>query len=786
MEMERNQVKITYNPYKKQLAYQFRNGASEWEDVSSQSPLSEERFRNATLQNRAIEIVKTISDAYNNGTNGLDIIFEGTAEDFNDFNEIVQCYFDGENIKCIQDDNILISAENALQEICEIFDDLDETFKEYPDSDLQKELNRFRDTVKTTISICVMGLYSAGKSAFINALIGEEILPSASDPLTAKTYRIASEEQASIRFQYNGENVVLLFSGVQYIPKAPSHLLSSPLFTQLREAVESSKCNTQAMHIYQALKVINSYERNQNTPNIISDVIDVQVPFSNSDLSLDAFRFVIYDTPGSNSASNQRHMDILQEALKGQTNGLPIFLTTPDTMDSKDNNEIISIIDKMANALDRTNTMVIVNRSDEKDADTLKSKKQSCANLRISQWKSSRIFFVSSIMGLASKKENPEQKESWSDLQYFKVYRQQVNSFTDPDDDFYLPLYEYNLLPQDRYDSICSKGAAAGSHDMLRHTSGIWGVEDEINRFANKYAVYNKCSQAQEYLQNAIQLADEKRKECEQQQAQLEQKLASKISKKEECLQKELDDKSNELDDNLFTKYTTLMSQTGMRQVDGINGTCPDEIKKKWNELKKSEKDSKKRNADMKNWLKKFFTNSISPVIQHIIEESKNLLENAEKQYKEGYKKVIWENTLLSQEERAILDQYIMECPSVEVKNIIFNPNVSFRTTRFLFWQTGEKFEQKSCIRGFQEQASDTIIDWIDKIKMKHKGAFQNWSDNFTQSIKNRLRELNPELTKLTAEQEVCQNELNMLHNQGIALQNSEEELMDIFEICNE
>ena len=41
-----------------------------------------------------------------------------------------------------------------------------------------------------TVPICVLGTYSAGKSTFINALIGQELLPgSAETPVTTKSIR---------------------------------------------------------------------------------------------------------------------------------------------------------------------------------------------------------------------------------------------------------------------------------------------------------------------------------------------------------------------------------------------------------------------------------------------------------------------------------------------------------------------------------------------------------------------------------------------------------------------
>ena len=68
--------------------------------------------------------------------------------------------------------------------------------------------------LKDIIPICIFGNYSAGKSTFINALIGYEILPSGGDPVTSKIYEIkrsGQKDRARVSFAFKGEEFELLF-----------------------------------------------------------------------------------------------------------------------------------------------------------------------------------------------------------------------------------------------------------------------------------------------------------------------------------------------------------------------------------------------------------------------------------------------------------------------------------------------------------------------------------------------------------------------------------------------
>ncbi len=51
------------------------------------------------------------------------------------------------------------------------------------------------------------------RADIINSIIGHEILPSASDPATAKIYKITESDKAELRFEYKGMNHTVKYSG---------------------------------------------------------------------------------------------------------------------------------------------------------------------------------------------------------------------------------------------------------------------------------------------------------------------------------------------------------------------------------------------------------------------------------------------------------------------------------------------------------------------------------------------------------------------------------------------
>ena len=63
-------------------------------DLGSNSQLNSEQYQNnITLQNRGIAIVRQILEDYDDGTIGVNLVFEGTDNDFEDLQNILTLYF---------------------------------------------------------------------------------------------------------------------------------------------------------------------------------------------------------------------------------------------------------------------------------------------------------------------------------------------------------------------------------------------------------------------------------------------------------------------------------------------------------------------------------------------------------------------------------------------------------------------------------------------------------------------------------------------------------------------
>ncbi len=303
----RNRVfKINYNPYRKEIGYQVKEEGENWEELGDKSKLiRDSKFSaNIILQHCAMEILKEIEDQYH----PREIIFEGTEEDYQDLKSVIDNFY-GEKIRCRKGDYYIESAQNLLLEIEEKFRQLDKTFKNYESPEISDIIGEFKDVTQEDIPIFVMGTYSAGKSAFINAMIGAEILPSKIDTTTAKVYEIMESkcaDQGEVKFSNNGKEIKVKFDkNKEY---SVSEDIDEDLKVMLTQSLEKNSGGTVTSQLFYCISAVNSYA--EENPQKVGDIIEVQTPF-NSLLKSDKKTFVFYDSPGSNSARNKEHLRIV-------------------------------------------------------------------------------------------------------------------------------------------------------------------------------------------------------------------------------------------------------------------------------------------------------------------------------------------------------------------------------------------------------------------------------------------------------------------------------------------
>lgn len=174
-----NKVKIVSNPYEKKVIFerwsdQFNSWVTIDQDTNANSKLISNEFQSGFFPFKVYEIVNQIIAEYSVPDEKLLISFSGSDDEFQELENLL---FDTkfENIELEKTENYLENARDVLPEINNIFKKLDPLITkniEDESGEIQQQLKRFSDASNDIVPICVLGTYSAGKSTFINSLIG--------------------------------------------------------------------------------------------------------------------------------------------------------------------------------------------------------------------------------------------------------------------------------------------------------------------------------------------------------------------------------------------------------------------------------------------------------------------------------------------------------------------------------------------------------------------------------------------------------------------------------------
>lgn len=516
-------IKIISEPYENKITYMKWDyeEKGEWVPIINEgSKLLNEKFTGGVFSFNVKKIVDIIFDEYKIGNEIIELIFEGTTDEYKELQNVCnyRCY--SGLVKPQRSVTYLRNARDILPEVTAVFElmqpIIDESVKD--DTKVAREKQQFKDVTKTDIPICVLGNYSSGKSTFINALIGYEVLPSGDDPLTAKIHKIERsdyEDRAFVCFDYNGCRVRITFEG-HGMPEI-SLPRDNELYTLFYNASVAYKDRSIHCRVNRILEVINNGEHADIMKNV-SDLIEVSVPFNNEGVfGASHNKFVIFDTPGSNAASNLDHIKVLKKAMIDLSNGLPIYVSEYNSLDTTDNEKLSSEIKNMPE-LDSRFSMIIVNKAD--DANLKNFNEEKLLHQAIPrQLYSGGVYFVSSILGLGSKNKGHFNNEFYED-----IYDRIKERFEDPNNKFYKRLYSYDIMAEQikQESELKSKSCT----NKIYANSGLYWIEEEIETFAGKYSPYNKCQQSRLFLNKVIVITldeiEKNRQICEREKRRLE------------------------------------------------------------------------------------------------------------------------------------------------------------------------------------------------------------------------------------------------------------------------
>ena len=811
-------VKIISNPYLRKNTFQiFKRSSGEWIDINAEnnpnSKLISKELTEGFFPFKVNKIFDEIIREYGIGNERLELYFEGTKADYQELKQVCEKNSRYDHIELKPGKVYLLNAEEILPQIIDTFKELWPIIHqgEFKTKELTHHLDRFIDATNDVIPLCVMGNYSAGKSTFINALIGNEILPSGDEPVTAKIYKItqsADAEHAIITFSADHYPVTIHISS--HSCSVDTQFNDSALLDELSKMLDEKQEESIVRKINCALSLINADKHVE-----ISDLIEVNVAFSGGIWEESGMRFAILDTPGSNSASNVDHRGVLQKALNGMTNGLPVYVSEYDNLDSIDNENLYKVMCSMPELDDRF-TMIVVNKADENDLPEeghySPEKAEEILNLAIpKKLYSIGIFFVSSILGLGSKTDG-----KFLDKHLSRIYRVHSSLFTDKEDAFYTTLYHYDILPGQLKETMvqdCEKT----DHDLLYVNSGLYAIERQIQLFARKYSSYNKCQQSTGFLKGIIQIITEEMSELledrktdrddllhlldKEKQDLLTQikvqssqfykeylhehelnlhdhalrilptfseedlrKLESQFIKEKQGMlnyeekNKEFDDSVSGLKNNFVKNVGGLFSKPGVESIKNFGNQFANDISKTigtFGETQETKKEADREASEA--LLKKVtedFQSSMTQMEQQLEETSQTYWKKRTRYLKLELMDIVADADTLPEQYRKDLNKIIMDFDNIEFEKY---KEISFKMNDFNFAiQIGnikllesDRLNIKRLNAYCNEMFSKEMEEMYASFHSSHSESFLRWMDMLLIEIEKKIVQFNPELNEM-------------------------------------
>lgn len=579
-------TRIIYNPYEN--AIEIASAPSldaEWQSLPDSSPLRRYTIGPALFSNCVTDIVEKIDKGQNSSADGLEIDFCGTDADFRILKAVtdeVNARRKGTGPLTYRKVGSCASADDAIAVIRGCYTRISSEFEGFMPGGLKYDEHRelgdgivkFEETISDEVPICIVGNYSVGKSALINAIIGDEVMPSRVDPSTARNVKIIHDaDRHSMTLERSANGIYELIAlnvadgSVGVSTQAEESSWTLKLLAYLEDRIGFSGKSANRI-IHDILDLLNGDEVAE-TADLGMNVL-VRLPFADSVVTSMGRGIAFYDTPGSNNSNvdQNAHKTALREFMSEQTNALPIVATTKDAIMSDDNLRLRKMLDEYSDNFSSLNSLVVIAKCDTLSDTELRGK----IHGHITTWHGKTPVLYTTAIGALGERKGKE--ADWIDPGLAKQYRSWIRDYSEDPETRTLPRYnEEPCGGREDFDirSTCSDALFA---------TGLPSLECEIMRYAREYADYKKCERGRSDLLKAL---DQVKEEVERQRQRVsdEKKQSERVRKRR---RRELVDKLRQLNveplggmiDALYGKFESAIG-VYVAEVKGIIGGAYDD-----------------------------------------------------------------------------------------------------------------------------------------------------------------------------------------------------------------
>ena len=524
--MSKLYLQMKYHPAKKEVEFRrFENGK---EIMISGGKL--QRYMNKkgqfVLQDHGNEFFADIARAFD-GIKALDMQVITTKIDYEDLVQMMEYYNASPEVECKitptliaelldmkttyneiakygeQAIAVLQSHRSKLFDIKKITKESVKKSAENFAAQIDEETKNIREKIDSMgdnrVNLCFTGVYSAGKSALINALLGYKILPEKITSKTAKMFQISSPkagESIKIIFDIDNVKAILQWETQKNCFEFTQGPSENDERAQIQMKMNQLKDDGKVIHdqISMLLTELNGMD------SVLHDIrIEFPIPLDN-----DAVQFTIYDTPGTDSNYSE-HQEVLMDALSEQKQSILIFVAAPNKTEGTGNNALLKSLKEAETkdsktSIDLGRSLFVINWADSIDLDErkdlqceeIKYRNEEDGKVDFSiKLSNKKLFFTSAKMAYAAKAK----KNGIASPKDESVFTRGLGSMQD---EYAGYCYRENRcatseFATERMHSQCEVALDSARKDsddvaILEICSGIYALEREIIQYGEKYA----------------------------------------------------------------------------------------------------------------------------------------------------------------------------------------------------------------------------------------------------------------------------------------------------------
>ncbi|PED57379.1 GTPase [Bacillus anthracis] len=474
-------ISMKYNPYKVETQL--------WIDSENLMETTKfGAFKHDRLQVWVEKLFPMLVEELNEDAFNLEFI--GTLPDFEDIEEAKSLYpfVNLTHIPVEEVEDKFTQLEKLVQMM------KDGPFEQLKDEKIEKN---FQKALNSEFEIAVIATMSSGKSTLINAILGQELMPSKNEACTAKVTRIKNnpniENYSAVAYDSQGEMIKTI-----------------------------TNATAEDFTLFNSDPAIHLIEIEGNIPSI----------------NVGQMNLVLVDTPGPNNSMDGTHRQHTFSVIKSDDKPMVLYVLNATQLRTDDDKSLLHTVAEamsVGGKQSKDRFIFAMNKSDEFDPE----KGESIAGaiegvkeyLEEEGIENPNIYPVSAQIAKVNRKKNnglnltrSEKADYFRNDLFIEEPSMQLNK--------YAPLS--NSLKQQINNQILN----SSENEKVVHYSGITSIEAAINEYLEKYAVTSKVTNAVNTFQRIVEQADMKNK--------LEQEILGDSEQREEIarvmksIQKEL------------------------------------------------------------------------------------------------------------------------------------------------------------------------------------------------------------------------------------------------------